>query len=57
MQRGRARMLDPPKTKVGNLRNLRFQPKSAFLRFPAVHRADLERQQSVDLSRSRSFGE
>lgn len=41
-------MLDPPKTKVGNLRNLRLRPKSAFLRFPAVHRADLERQQRVE---------
>jgi hypothetical protein len=45
-------MLDPPKSKVGNWRNLRLQPKSALLRFPAVHRADLERQQRVDLTRS-----
>ena len=29
-------------------RNLRLQPKTAFLRFPAVHRADLEGQQRVD---------
>jgi len=33
-------------------RKLRLQPKTAFLRFPAVHRADLEGQQRVDLTRS-----
>src|ERR1700691_1969242 len=29
-----------------------LQPKSAFSRFPPVHRADLEGQQRVDLNRS-----
>jgi hypothetical protein len=52
MQRGPSADAGPPKTKVGNLRNQRLQPKSAFLRFPAVRRADLKGQQRVELSLS-----
>ena len=52
MQRGPSADAGPPKTRVGNRRNLRLQPKSAFLRFPAVRRADLKGQQRVDLTHS-----
>jgi hypothetical protein len=41
MQRGPSADAGPQKTKVGNWRNLRLQQKSAYLRFPAVRRADL----------------
>jgi hypothetical protein len=43
--------------KVPFWRNLVLQPKTAFLRFPPVHRAGPEGQQKVDLTFSRAVGE